>query len=1094
MRVDEYLEEVKNKAEQDQSPKDWQTEKSDLQSLLTENHMSIEQLESVFSTYQQLLPLMSVASQHELSNPYHIETIKELQLNLARLNAAKLAILFGSADKAIEYLKRNEKYTSSHGQNSSQMIHDACSFTLAEGNKWNPKLWQSIVSSNPPTQPTEMVMRLLPLAGKIEQYVNENRKTIEADERVKITKEIIHAYAEKFAKEYESEARKDGETKEKWIAEKMKSLDKRIRKEKNDAFENYIKKELNILEAPNARQWGDIATKKNNPNTADLVKKAELEHAVDKNYQKKFEDEYNLLKQSSPTKNKEEYIRTKLAVVENEINKNIEDKIASQLLSETASIPIATLMNHAKSFVYARAHENPTAARLFYSHLMPEERFDQYLALRPQDDEQKIPAAKITGEEIKPEYKDYYIMKLAPDDPRAAILGEFTSCCQSIGKEGEKCAIHGITDPRGGFYVLCKKKSASAPSSSADTILAQCWAWRNDKGDLVFDSVESQVDFRYKNQSMITSFYTHLAEKLVREKNVNRVLVGRGGNTPETLGLVRPFQIATLENYQGYGDSERQYIIADKEMPLLNLLAHDELRKYSPLITQNAILKLCDHYYRFDDLDRSQFMQFIKNTGIDEQFVNARLDLITEHNSFIYRIRQKDNQIDMTELERLIKIDKSLLHIPILYGDTMLSIAITKGDINAIKYLVSHGANLNAVDDRGTPALRYACCSNIDTFKFLVQEYGLDINQKNNNGDTLIHEAASQGNSSIVDYLIKQGVNPNTLNLKGKIALDTVFNGWGVRDWNVVDLLLNKTPNISLKTALRLLDKALSSKEIFDKDIFISRIIKCCPDLMNDFDFMAKIFNNEQVKGKWPVVRTLISHGIKLNDTKDDVSIIELAYQNNQFDIIKFMIDRKIDIDSAIHKALGKRNWSLIKTLVTYGLDPDYIDNKFDAPVLTWLIVRGETDFIRWLTIRGVDVNASQDEDHNTALHMACINEKWEIADWFIEHGAKIDAKNAEGCTALILAANRGGWDIVTKLINRGADVTAKDAKGNSLITMDLPDDIAKLVRKAMPAAEKSMAAKGHIRFFQNVPPLLTHSPAKIDDEAKKSLTRKNSR
>src|SRR5207253_6469099 len=119
--------------------------------------------------------------------------------------------------------------------------------------------------------------------------------------------------------------------------------------------------------------------------------------------------------------------------------------------------PTETLLRWLNKLCYARAGENLAAAKLFFEYNVLEKYFNEYLDLVPKDDPIAIPPVTILGEDISIDYKDYYLQKLDCFDPRAALLGDMTSCCQSLHLYGNSAAIHGITRPEGGFYVLYEK-------------------------------------------------------------------------------------------------------------------------------------------------------------------------------------------------------------------------------------------------------------------------------------------------------------------------------------------------------------------------------------------------------------------------------------------------------------------------------------------------------------------------------------------------------------------------------------------------------------------------------------------------------------
>lgn len=211
--------------------------------------------------------------------------------------------------------------------------------------------------------------------------------------------------------------------------------------------------------------------------------------------------------------------------------------------------------------VYAKGHEHPELAELCFQFAWKEEDFEEALTLVKIFEKASVrnPAAK-PGQNIpkvdidgalfgKPDYRFY---KLAPGDVRGLVLGEFTDCCQHLSGHGSDCAEHGFSSPHGGFYVLANTKT--------DQIVAQSWAWRGKKGELVLDSLESLPG--HMNAQQWQGLCAAFAQQAGAENNIKALRIGTGGATPalpypETRKPAKPL------DYDGYRDSSQQY-----EVPL----------------------------------------------------------------------------------------------------------------------------------------------------------------------------------------------------------------------------------------------------------------------------------------------------------------------------------------------------------------------------------------------------------------------------------------------------------------------------------------------------------------------------------------------
>jgi ankyrin repeat protein len=103
-----------------------------------------------------------------------------------------------------------------------------------------------------------------------------------------------------------------------------------------------------------------------------------------------------------------------------------------------------------------------------------------------------------------------------------------------------------------------------------------------------------------------------------------------------------------------------------------------------------------------------------------------------------------------------------------------LLISIIEKDLNKVKSLITENRlDLNAKDDEGDTVLMYACSvSNLDVVKYLVTEGCLDINVKNNDGITALMLACVSGKFDIVKYLVSEcNANVNAKDNDGVTAL-----------------------------------------------------------------------------------------------------------------------------------------------------------------------------------------------------------------------------------------------------------------------------------------------------------------------------------
>lgn len=104
---------------------------------------------------------------------------------------------------------------------------------------------------------------------------------------------------------------------------------------------------------------------------------------------------------------------------------------------------------------------------------------------------------------------------LKAKDVRAVRLGYDTECCQHLGSEGESSMMHGLINPKAGFWVLTNKNNHK--------VLAQAEVWEENENTLVFDNIE------FANDADI-DLYKKAIGKWLEESEYSTVKMGVGYN------------------------------------------------------------------------------------------------------------------------------------------------------------------------------------------------------------------------------------------------------------------------------------------------------------------------------------------------------------------------------------------------------------------------------------------------------------------------------------------------------------------------------------------------------------------------------------
>ena len=69
-------------------------------------------------------------------------------------------------------------------------------------------------------------------------------------------------------------------------------------------------------------------------------------------------------------------------------------------------------------------------------------------------------------------------------------------------------------------------------------------------------------------------------------------------------------------------------------------------------------------------------------------------------------------------------------------------------------------------------AHRFAPTGMLAAVKFLIEELHVDVNSKDHEGNTALHNAASRGDNEMIEYLVSKGADPKAVNRAGQTTVD----------------------------------------------------------------------------------------------------------------------------------------------------------------------------------------------------------------------------------------------------------------------------------------------------------------------------------
>jgi ankyrin repeat protein len=222
-------------------------------------------------------------------------------------------------------------------------------------------------------------------------------------------------------------------------------------------------------------------------------------------------------------------------------------------------------------------------------------------------------------------------------------------------------------------------------------------------------------------------------------------------------------------------------------------------------------------------------------------------------------------------------------------GVTPILWATCKDDLEMVKTLIEHGADIHKADNEGvTPILCAAYNNNLEMVKTLI-EHRADIHKADDEGVTPILCAAYKGNLEIVQLLIEHGADINQADDEGITPiLCAAYNN----NIKMVQLLIEHGADIN------------QADDEGDTPILI-----------------ATDKNNPEI------VKLLLEHGADINQADDeDWTPILIATDNNNLEMVKLLLGHGADIhksddegDTPILIATDKNNPEMVQLLIEHG-------------------------------------------------------------------------------------------------------------------------------------------------------------------------------
>ena len=345
------------------------------------------------------------------------------------------------------------------------------------------------------------------------------------------------------------------------------------------------------------------------------------------------------------------------------------------------------------------------------------------------------------------------------------------------------------------------------------------------------------------------------------------------------------------------------------------------------------------------------------------------------------------------------------------------------GHMPLVNLLLEREVNTGATDCKGDTALHKAAQSgHVNAVQAILLKNMQIIDQKNNLGQTALHQAAIDGYSDVCKLLLENGANSEILDCFSKPPLFYAVNH---DQFDVVICLaehgaeLNskgKNRHSPLYWAARKGDLKLCTY-LIEKGADVNKRIE---------KFQQTPLHEATWKGHLHIVEHLVEKGadIAMKDYEGS-NALHMACRRGHLGIVNLLLLQKGSTSNCQDK---RGNTALHLAVIGCGLENGkYKDEqkKPDCEIIT------PFKSFKKMRIRLLDKRTTVKADTNEP-HLNCHQIYLDIAKELIKKGANVNIKNMAGASPLYIAITEGHLDLTEVLLNAGAKL--KDKGKNNVL------------------------------------------------------------
>lgn len=352
--------------------------------------------------------------------------------------------------------------------------------------------------------------------------------------------------------------------------------------------------------------------------------------------------------------------------------------------------------------------------------------------------------------------------------------------------------------------------------------------------------------------------------------------------------------------------------------------------------------------------------------------------------------------------------------------------AAMRGDLPAVRALISRGANVNVPQGDGMTALHWAAERGDSAMAVVLLRAGASVGMVSRIGDyTPLHIAARTGNGAIVRALLKAGSDPNALTssgatalhfaaasgdpgaVKALIALNVDVNA-REKEWGQTPLVFAAASGRA--EAIRLLLKGGADASIHTKAVNLTEAAAAEQAATRKRNAVLVSFEPEKHRDTAKVAPTAGINLVGIPDSARGARVARPAAPSPKGPFTPTQIQQAIDSGRAVLTTPLATKGPVTEEVDTInGGVAGYVQQVGGVGGLTALhhaARQGHLDAVVALLDGGADIDNPSTVDKTTPILLAAINGQFDIAMTLIQRGANPNLASSAGTAPLYAVIN----------------------------------------------------------------------------------------